>query len=374
MVGLAGTHERSFPANSPRQMPPAESTGPRNGPPGIASGPLRYSCGVAAEGVKGMPQIVLSVPWTWNFGDPPKGGQCTFSVLPRSPDWGVSRFKAGLLLARDCLRLARQAAGSKAVIISTIGAEAGLIAALTRLRSRSTRIVVFDFLAPRAEFPNWLTRRVFRFVDHFLVIRSGDAAMLERRFGIPANRCSFLPWPVRTDQIPVEVADEGYLYSAGWAHRDWPTLLKALEETRTHAKIAPGSAVEIPAGCQGRVEVLTMPSPEEGRRLMAKASVVAVVLRDTDLPSGPLVLLDAMAAGKAVVATDVNGTRDYVRDGDTALVVPPGDPKALADAIALLGNDPQLRTRLGRAAHEATLQQCSIDHFWTGLAGECCGS
>lgn len=318
-----------------------------------------------------MPQVVLSVPWTWNFGDPPKGGQCTFSLLPRSSDWGVSRSKAGLLLARDCLRLARQATGSKAVIISTIGAEAGLIAALTRLRSRSTRIVVFDFLAPRAEFPAWLTRRVFRFVDHFLVIRSGDAAMLERRFGIPANRCSFLPWPVRTDQIPVEVADEGYLYSAGWAHRDWPTLVKALEVTNMHAKIAPGSAVGIPAGCQGRVEVLDMPSPEEGRRLMAKASVVAVVLRDTDLPSGPLVLLDAMAAGKAVVATDVNGTRDYVRDGDTALVVPPGDPKALSEALARLTSDPELRRRIGRSAREDIVGRCALDRFWESLLEQC---
>lgn len=105
-----------------------------------------------------MQPIVLSVPWTWNFGAPPPGRLCTFRVLVRSSDWGVSRVKARFRLARDAFRLAGQAADSSAVIISTVGAEAGLIAALIKLRSRSTRVLVFDFLAPRTDFPKWIAR------------------------------------------------------------------------------------------------------------------------------------------------------------------------------------------------------------------------
>ena len=63
-----------------------------------------------------------------------------------------------------------------------------------------------------------------------------------------------------------------------------------------------------------------------------------------------LVLIEAMAAGVPVIATDVPGIRDVVRDGVTGLLVPPGDPAALAAAVARLSADPTLRHRLTTAA------------------------
>ena len=66
----------------------------------------------------------------------------------------------------------------------------------------------------------------------------------------------------------------------------------------------------------------------------------------------PLAVLEAMGAGLAVVATDVPGHRDVVRHGQTGLLVPPGDARALAAAIAGLMDDPERRRRIGRAARE----------------------
>lgn len=63
----------------------------------------------------------------------------------------------------------------------------------------------------------------------------------------------------------------------------------------------------------------------------------------------PLCLLEAMRAGLPVVATEVGGVAEAVVDGETGLLVPPGDPEALARAVEALLEDPGLRTRLGRA-------------------------
>ena len=63
-----------------------------------------------------------------------------------------------------------------------------------------------------------------------------------------------------------------------------------------------------------------------------------------------LVLIEAMAAGVPVVATDVPGVRDVVRNNVTGLLVPPGDPAALAAAIHQLMSDRSLRDRLVEAA------------------------
>ena len=63
-----------------------------------------------------------------------------------------------------------------------------------------------------------------------------------------------------------------------------------------------------------------------------------------------LVVLEAMAAGRAVIASDVGGPAEIVNDGVTGILVPPGDIAALERAIADLLTDHELRMRLGQSA------------------------
>jgi len=62
----------------------------------------------------------------------------------------------------------------------------------------------------------------------------------------------------------------------------------------------------------------------------------------------PLAILEAMAAGRPVVTTDVGGNREAVTDGVTGLLVPPGDPYALADALEGLWKDEGRRSSMGK--------------------------
>lgn len=64
----------------------------------------------------------------------------------------------------------------------------------------------------------------------------------------------------------------------------------------------------------------------------------------------PVSIMEAMAAGRPVVATRVGGVPEAVVDGTSGLLVPPGDPQALADAILTISADEQLRDRLGAGA------------------------
>jgi glycosyltransferase involved in cell wall biosynthesis len=94
-------------------------------------------------------------------------------------------------------------------------------------------------------------------------------------------------------------------------------------------------------------EALGFVPHEEVQRLLARA---AVVLLPSHREGLPMVLLEAMAHGRAVVATPVGGTPSLVEDGVTGLLVPAGDPKALREAVERLLADPELRQRLGKAA------------------------
>lgn len=74
-----------------------------------------------------------------------------------------------------------------------------------------------------------------------------------------------------------------------------------------------------------------------------------------------LALIEAMAAGKPIVATAVGGNLDLLADGQNALLVPAGDAPALAAALARLCDTPTLAARLGAAARAKAQAEFSID-------------
>ncbi|TVR79278.1 MAG: glycosyltransferase family 1 protein [Rhodospirillales bacterium] len=73
----------------------------------------------------------------------------------------------------------------------------------------------------------------------------------------------------------------------------------------------------------------------------------------------PKALLEAAAAGRPLIAADVPGCRDLVRDGVDGILVPPRDPEALADAIDMLLQAPDLRVRYGASARQRATAEFS---------------
>jgi glycosyltransferase EpsD len=74
----------------------------------------------------------------------------------------------------------------------------------------------------------------------------------------------------------------------------------------------------------------------------------------------PLSLIEAMASGLPVVATDIDGVRDVVEAGENGLTVSPGDVDGLAQSLVRLSSDPALRRRLGDAGRQTALLKYSF--------------
>jgi glycosyltransferase involved in cell wall biosynthesis len=74
-------------------------------------------------------------------------------------------------------------------------------------------------------------------------------------------------------------------------------------------------------------------------------------------------LLEAMAAAKPVVATDVGGVSEIVEHEKTGLLVPPADPHTFASAVGRLAADRTLADRLGRAGRERQLALFSTERM-----------
>ncbi|TMC65393.1 MAG: glycosyltransferase family 4 protein [Chloroflexi bacterium] len=97
----------------------------------------------------------------------------------------------------------------------------------------------------------------------------------------------------------------------------------------------------------GGVEFLGRVSDSAKAQLFKTADVY--VSPATGRESFGIVLLEAMAAGTAIVCSDIHGYKGVVRRGTDGLLVPPRKPKALAEAIGTLLADDELRARMGRS-------------------------
>ena len=102
--------------------------------------------------------------------------------------------------------------------------------------------------------------------------------------------------------------------------------------------------------------------------LLGKSDDVRTLLAASDLFVFPstaeafgIALIEAMAAGLPVVASGVGGILEIVDDGVDGLLVPPGDPAALADAIVRLATDGELRHELGEHARKTVAERFSVE-------------
>jgi len=93
--------------------------------------------------------------------------------------------------------------------------------------------------------------------------------------------------------------------------------------------------------------------------LYARAHIAVLPSYREGLPKS---LLEAAAAGRPVVTTDVPGCRDAIIDGQTGLLVPPGDAAGLAQGVGRLIADPALRQQMGQAGRQLVEEEFALEH------------
>jgi glycosyltransferase involved in cell wall biosynthesis len=112
------------------------------------------------------------------------------------------------------------------------------------------------------------------------------------------------------------------------------------------------------AGSDGVVQVIG--ARTDVPDLMGAADAVCLA---SDAEGVPMAILEAMALGRPVVATDVGGVSEAVESGETGLLVPTNDEAALAAALLRLVADPGLRRRLGEKGRQRYRECFGIDRM-----------
>jgi glycosyltransferase involved in cell wall biosynthesis len=111
-------------------------------------------------------------------------------------------------------------------------------------------------------------------------------------------------------------------------------------------------------GLDTRIQLL--PWSEKTRALLDEIDIFVLPSR---LEGLPLSILEAMTAGRPVVATDVGSVTEAVVEGTTGLVVPAGEVGPLRDALEQLAEDPEQRKRMGEAGRRRALELFTTDRM-----------
>jgi glycosyltransferase involved in cell wall biosynthesis len=172
-------------------------------------------------------------------------------------------------------------------------------------------------------------------------------------------RLVVIPNDVRVplDPEPMETRRPAVVFAGEFGHRKgadvllgaWQALppeVKADWTLEVFGRVAPALVRTIAEFGDGSLRVHGLTDADVVNRALLSSSIAVLPSRAEALP---MFLLEAMAAGCAVVATDVGAVRSLV--GETGgLLVEPGDPRALASGLASLMTSPELRARLALAA------------------------
>ena len=226
----------------------------------------------------------------------------------------------------------------------------------------------------------WRRRAAFRWASRrsraVVAVSRAGALALSRRLGMPHSALTVVPNGIRPDppsgaEVKAELGLEsgallvlavGNLYPV----KGHAVLVRALARCREipwHLAIAgrggeaePLTRLVADLGCTPRVHLLGYRA--DVADLLSAADVYAMPSLSEGLP---LALLEAMFAGKAIAVSGVGGIPEAVRDGEEALLVPPGDDLALSAALDRLLRDAPLRARLGATARGTAQSRFSVE-------------
>ena len=216
------------------------------------------------------------------------------------------------------------------------------------------------------------TLKVQRRMDTIVLYADAQQRWAVDQLGIAPEKLALIPFHADASfyrPLPGTPVNPDQICAAGLEWRDYPTLIDAVaampELTVKLAAASPWSKHENETA--GR----TLPPNVDARRysygelraLYAESAFVVVPLKETDFQAGITTILEAMAMGKAVIATRTTGQTDVIRDGENGLSVAPGDVAGWREAIARLRGDPALRERLGRNARRWVEENATLEKW-----------
>jgi len=195
-----------------------------------------------------------------------------------------------------------------------------------------------------------LLRRIApKWVDAVVINSQGERWIYSTQFALPEERFHFVPF--HTNNLDPHHEPPGFAgLAAGRSGRDYKTFFEAIREVDYPFIVVSDNATVAPYNLPANVKHYREIPRSEYLKLLREASFIVVPLNDLHRSTGQVVILDAYAIGRPVVATRTVGTVDYVTEGETGLFCEPGSVDSLRTQIIRMIDDKEAREHMGQQA------------------------
>jgi glycosyltransferase involved in cell wall biosynthesis len=236
-------------------------------------------------------------------------------------------------------RLVREAGRYEALVLNGSRRLDQLAAAAIARRRRPPATVLLDatWKAGSGKAERAARRAAIRALDHrnahYCVLTEAERQLFPATWPVPLERVHVTPfhWVLSEEQLAEPAPRDGGVFAGGNSLRDHGPLVEAAR--RLDAPVTIASSV-LPDGPLPPNVTAGPVSAERYDDLFRRATVVVVALEPrADRSAGQQTYLNAMVLGKPVIVADALGVSEYVVDGETGLVVPPRDARALGGAL-----------------------------------------
>lgn len=188
-----------------------------------------------------------------------------------------------------------------------------------------------------------------RYIDALIVHSEGEVELYKKQLMIPDGRVKFCKLGVTDDTKDYEIKkefsnnDEKYFLSVGNSNRDFQFLIDCLENTDISVKMI---SYELPNAVRNKIQTYSAVSADEYYKYLAKSYATIISLKDEDMSSGQLVILQSYAFGKPVIITKTNGCKEYLHDECSITIKK--NKEDLLDAVQKLLNDKILYSNMSK--------------------------
>lgn len=239
-------------------------------------------------------------------------------------------------------------------------------------KSNSRFVTLFACWSKRQEFA--ITKlHLFPSMDHIIVQCSSMRDQLVS-LGAPAEKVHIIHHGIDQNFFsPLKDMDQqsNQIMSIGEPRsRDYPSLFRAVEDLPVHVKLpayghwyAREKERSLATCIPPNVSLLKHMSHIELRDLYAQSQFVVLPIRDLVYSAGATATLEAGSMARAVIAFHSKGISDYIIDGETGILIEPGNIAELRNAIQFLIANPAESRRMGQNARDRIKGQLSFERY-----------
>lgn len=194
-----------------------------------------------------------------------------------------------------------------------------------------------------------------KYVDNIIVFSKNEIDYYSKIFKMPKEKFQFENLGINKIKIKKEYNENNYIIAPGRSNRDYEFLIKAIENEKYNIKII---CDELPNEKYKNIKIYNNIMGDNYYSMLNNAYCVIIPLKDENISSGQLVLLQAMQLKKPIIVTEANGINDYITNGYNGFIIKKSKEELLK-ALKKLDN-PEIYKMISDNAYKEYMEKYSL--------------